>query len=568
MDAGNSLQSITVTSLETAGALRLSGVDVVLNQVISAADITGGLLTFTPAANANGAGYASFGFKVSDGTALSASAYTMTVNVTALNDAPTASNRTVSTAEDAAKVLSVADFGFVDVDAGNSLQSITVTSLETAGALRLSGVDVVLNQVISAADITGGLLTFTPAANANGVGYASFGFKVSDGAARSASAYTMTFNVLPIRDDLSITGTLAGDVLFGDQIDAGSFDILYGLAGDDSLSGLAGNDTLVGGAGLDTLDGGAGRDTVLYTDTVMAVQVTLNGANDVILRFGDLSEDVLRSVEDVVGGTVGDTLTGDALANQLSGGGGNDTLSGMGGNDALSGGPGSDILKGGLGTDTLDGGLGRDAASYADKALGIELSLNGTADSIVLVGGVVEDSLRGIENVLGGLAADRLKGDGLANQLSGNGGNDTLVGMGGDDTLIGAAANDVLAGGEGADRLFGGPGADRFVFDIAPSISSMDVIMDFSPGTDKLVLDDDIFSALGVTGTPEGVGLANALVLQIGPDADDAADRLIYDSATGALYYDSDGSGGESRVQIALLGTAKALQISDFLIVD
>jgi hypothetical protein len=49
----------------------LNGVAVTAGQVISVADLSAGKLVFTPAANANGAGYASFGFKVSDGTALS-----------------------------------------------------------------------------------------------------------------------------------------------------------------------------------------------------------------------------------------------------------------------------------------------------------------------------------------------------------------------------------------------------------------------------------------------------------------------------------------------------------------
>ncbi len=69
MDAGDSLFQIEITSLETAGSLQLGGVDVTLGQVISAADIAAGNLTFTPAADENGAGYDSFGFRVHDGTA-------------------------------------------------------------------------------------------------------------------------------------------------------------------------------------------------------------------------------------------------------------------------------------------------------------------------------------------------------------------------------------------------------------------------------------------------------------------------------------------------------------------
>ena len=60
------------------------------NQVVAATNI--GTLAYTPPANANGTGYASFTFKVSDGTAESAADYTMTITVTAVNDAPTVAN--------------------------------------------------------------------------------------------------------------------------------------------------------------------------------------------------------------------------------------------------------------------------------------------------------------------------------------------------------------------------------------------------------------------------------------------------------------------------------------------
>ncbi len=73
-----------------------------LGQVISAVDIAAGNLTFTPAADENGVGYDSFGFRVHDGTAYSAAAYTMTVDVTPVQDLPTAADGTVVTSEDTA----------------------------------------------------------------------------------------------------------------------------------------------------------------------------------------------------------------------------------------------------------------------------------------------------------------------------------------------------------------------------------------------------------------------------------------------------------------------------------
>ena len=71
----------------------------VLDQVVTRTQIDEGKLKFVPDADANGSGYATFGFKVSDGTDESASAYTMTIDVTAVNDPPTAADNTVTTAE-------------------------------------------------------------------------------------------------------------------------------------------------------------------------------------------------------------------------------------------------------------------------------------------------------------------------------------------------------------------------------------------------------------------------------------------------------------------------------------
>ncbi|MCX9458688.1 hypothetical protein IG604_23510, partial [Vibrio cholerae] len=94
-------------------------------------------LTFRPSANANGAGYASFTWQVSDGTALSANTGTMTLNVTPVNDAPVISNTSVSKTvnEDSAQTFNPADFGFSDVDSGDTLKSITIVTAPTTGEL-------------------------------------------------------------------------------------------------------------------------------------------------------------------------------------------------------------------------------------------------------------------------------------------------------------------------------------------------------------------------------------------------------------------------------------------------
>jgi hypothetical protein len=82
------LSSVKITTLESAGSLQLNGNEVTLNTVVLASDIAAGHLRFIPQENANGTNYASFGFRVNDGIDNSVKSYTMTVDITPVNDAP------------------------------------------------------------------------------------------------------------------------------------------------------------------------------------------------------------------------------------------------------------------------------------------------------------------------------------------------------------------------------------------------------------------------------------------------------------------------------------------------
>ncbi len=194
LDNADSLHSITITQLPSAGSLTLNGAAVTVNQVIPAGDI--GLLRFAPDANGNGTAYAGVGFTVSDGE-LSSAAHTLTFNVNAINDAPVASDNTLTINEDQSHTFAASDFGFSDVDTGDTLRLVTITQLPTNGSLTLNGSAVSLNQTISVDNIEN--LAFTPAANANGDAYSNVGFTVSDGQLNSADQ-VITFNVIPVND--------------------------------------------------------------------------------------------------------------------------------------------------------------------------------------------------------------------------------------------------------------------------------------------------------------------------------------------------------------------------------
>jgi hypothetical protein len=143
----NNLAAVTITGLPGGGTLALSGVAVVAGQSVSAADIGAGKLKFTPAADANGAGYTSLSFQVQDdgGTAgggidLDLSANTLTINVTAVNDQPLiAVPGAQTTPLNTALLFSAANgtaLSVADIDQATGGLAITLTA--TNGTLALA----------------------------------------------------------------------------------------------------------------------------------------------------------------------------------------------------------------------------------------------------------------------------------------------------------------------------------------------------------------------------------------------------------------------------------------------
>lgn len=244
--------------------------------------------------------------------------------------------------------------------------------------------------------------------------------------------------------------------------------------------------------------------------------------------------------------------TGNALANVITGNSGNNTLRGEAGADTLYGGAGDDYLDGGSGVDTMYGGAGNDTYVVTTAAdVTIETSNADGIDTVLSsvtrqLGSFIENlTLTGTANIWG-------TGNTLAN---------TIIGNSGDNRLNGGAGNDKLNGGLGADMLIGGSGADVFIFDSALGGGNIDRITDFSVVDDTIWLENAIFTALGATGT-----LA-AGAFRIGAAAADADDRIIYNSASGALLYDADGNGAGAAIQFATLSAGLALTNADFLVI-
>jgi Ca2+-binding RTX toxin-like protein len=152
-------------------------------------------------------------------------------------------------------------------------------------------------------------------------------------------------------------------------------------------------------------------------------------------------------IEDAIGGSGHDKITGNTLANKLDGGSGNDTI---------VAGVGNDTLDGGLGVDSMNGEAGNDLYRVnvaTDKV--IELLTQAAGGGVDTVESEVTYSLTLLANVENVTL--------LGNALNATGNAQV-------NTLIGNAAGNILDGKAGADVLKGGAGNDVYVIDNAGDV--------------------------------------------------------------------------------------------------
>jgi Ca2+-binding RTX toxin-like protein len=306
------------------------------------------------------------------------------------------------------------------------------------------------------------------------------------------------------------------------------------------------NDSLMGGTSHDLIFDYSGYDIQNYDHSY----IYLAGSSRYTLNATSANEKIKGNDSD-------NSVAGNGGKDYIDGGNGNDVLSGGDGNDEISGGAGKNILIGdagddyldsSLGSDTVYGGLGNDifyvGASLDDNL--IELPNEGDDTFMVDFSYAMSDTKnRNIEN-LWGVSENKLV-------LTGNVFGNKILGSFGDDTLNGKLGSDTLTG------LYG---KDTFVFNTKLSVTNIDTITDFTSGTDKIALDDAIFTKF-----KNDKNLKDNF--KVGGAASTPKDYVIYDNTTGYLYYDSDGSGKKLPVQIAVIGlqTHPTILDVDFLII-
>ena len=346
---------------------------------------------------------------------------------------------------------------------------------------------------------------------------------------------------------IDLTGNELANSLYGN---AGANE-LGGGGGNDLLVGLAGADVLDGNAGADNMRGGEGSDAYYIDDAGDRVFELLNQGDDTVyssisyaLQAGT-HVDSLRTTDDAGTGAI--NLTGNELGQILIGNAGNNVLNGRGGTDSLFGLGGNDVygIDNALDQITETAGEGDDRlVSSANYTLGAGVSVEtmGTSDEA-------------------GTGAIDLTGNEFNNSIYGNAGANVLSGAGGSDSLRGLGGDDRLNGGVGLDNLRGGAGEDEFVFDAALVAGNVDRIIDFAVADDTILIDNAVFTGLN------GGGLA-AGTFHTGTAATDADHRIIYNSATGALFFDADGSGsGSAQVLFGRIDPGLALTGADFLVI-
>ena len=134
-DDGNTLSSVTVSSLGTNGngTFTLNGVAISGSTTVTKAQIDNGLLKFTPSSGDNGSSYNTYTFTVNDGTDDSSSSYTMTINVTAVNDAPVATDDESSVSEDSTVRVRKNGDDLLNDDSDPENDSLKVTLIKVLG---------------------------------------------------------------------------------------------------------------------------------------------------------------------------------------------------------------------------------------------------------------------------------------------------------------------------------------------------------------------------------------------------------------------------------------------------
>ena len=393
-----------------------------------------------------------------------------------------------------------------------------------------------------------------------------------------------------------------------------------------NLTGNGLNNTLIGNAGANQLNGGLAADSMIgregndtyFVDNVgdRAIEQAGQGTDIVYTSINYTLPSNIENLSTISWqSTYPLNLTGNGLANTLIGNAGRNQLDGAAGADTMIGREGNDVYF----VDSAGDRPTKSAGQGADivyTSISYTLASNSDVESLATISFTATTAL----NLTGNQLANTLIGNDGNNQIDGTGGADVMVGRAGNDkylvdnvgdkvfeaagggqdvvftgvsvaltndqeieglssidwnatyalnltgnslrnNLIGNAGANVLDGKAGNDTLQGREGADTYAFTTLLGATNIDLILGFSAADDTIVLENNgVFTGLA-TGALPGTAFV------IGTAAQDLDDRIVYNQATGQLFFDADGSGAGAQVQFARLDGAPIIAASDFTVI-
>ena len=544
-------------------------------------------------------GTVTFTYKANDG-ALDSNVATVTITVNAVADAPTLTVAAASGDEDTAIPLSISS-ALTDTDGSEAL-SITISGVPTGAALSAGTDNGDGSWTLTSAQLAG--LTITPPANSD----ADFSLTVTatstDGGDTESTVDTILVTVNAVAD----APVAANDVASATEKGGTN----NGSGGGNATGNALGNDTdvdtphaglFVSAVRTGGIEGAGTAGTVGVALIGAYGSLTLNADGSFTYAVNDSNAVVQalnagQSLIDQFNYTVSDGSLSDSAVLSVTINGANDAPTDIDFSAAQP--PSGSSLPG---PDALIATL---SAVDPDNASGFAYSFSGGADSATSNNVVFKLTSSGNLTSTTGLAANSTytlnvvatdagtlsvsetlriftgtngnsgddiglpgsatsTGDDIIYTLSSGPGNqrDIVYAGDGDDTIFGQGGIDELHGGNGNDILWGGDRADFFHFDTAlNSLMNVDLVQDFQANnTDIIWLSEGIFSALATDGTANGAVLQAADFASVAGGGDTtnvAAARIIYDSTTGNLFYDSDGGSSVNRTLFAQITIADA----------
>ncbi|WP_298863241.1 cadherin-like domain-containing protein [uncultured Sulfitobacter sp.] len=387
-----------------------------------------------------------------------------TVNVTAVNDNPTATGipTDITVDENAFTALDLSDITVADPDSNPVAFTLTVSAGEIAtsdgiGGLIPQGTSVTLSGTIAefnTALATPNLLFYRGAVDVEGDNAATLTVTANDGDGSGVVTLgVVNIDITPeneaavANDDAVSTDevtVLNGDLFAdnGSNADSDAESDPFFVTEVNGQSVLVGTPTtLISGATLTVNANGtfAYDPNGQFTDLAGPASGASNTTDTDTFSYTVTGGDTAQATVTINGLDNDDVLLGTANIDTLFGGIGNDTLLGGDDDDRLNGGAGADVLDGGANSISFFGG---DRADYAGSAAWVNVSLETGFTGGGAGSHASGDTFIGIERLSGSMFGDRLRGDANNNVLTGVNGNDTLTGSGGADLMNGGSGVD------------------------------------------------------------------------------------------------------------------------------